>query len=53
MNILLLILLGVVGWMYNNYFGNNWHPQSDAEMVCDMLFAILAVLVVIAWKVSE
>ncbi len=40
-----LFFLFSVGLSYNAYFGWNWWPSSDAEMICDLLYSILAVQV--------
>lgn len=34
------IVLLVWAWMYNSYFGHNWLPQSDAEVICDGITVI-------------
>lgn len=28
----------------NNYFGNNLSPQSDAEMICNMLASLMIII---------
>jgi hypothetical protein len=33
----------------NNYFGWNMTPQSDAEMICDGITILLAMLCVLVW----
>lgn len=38
-------ILAFNGIWYNCYFGWNMVPKSDAEMICDMLFGIMAILV--------
>lgn len=43
MIIVKLIFLVMVGYSYNSYFGWNWAPGSDAEMVCDMIFVLIAI----------
>ena len=35
---------------YNAYFGHNWMPQSDAEVICDGIFVLLFSLSVVGYK---
>lgn len=39
------ILLGIMSILENNYFGGNWMPKSDAEMVCDLIIMGVAAIV--------
>ncbi len=34
------------GFWYNQYFGWNAFPKNDAEMVCDMLYGMMSIMVI-------
>lgn len=39
-----VIVLLFTGYLYNQHFGWNFSPKNDAEIICDMLFVIMAFL---------
>lgn len=39
-----LALVFIFAITYNEYFGNNWKPQSDAEVICDGICVLLFAL---------
>jgi len=44
MRIWSVLILLFTGFWYNHYFGWNTHPKNDAEIICDMLYAIMGLL---------
>lgn len=44
-----ILFLAVVFWvMENSYFGWNWKPQSDAELLADGIVLVLLALAIVA-----
>ena len=41
-------IIWIVLWVisYNSYFGWNWTPQSDSEIFCDGLTALMVVITI-------
>ncbi len=40
------VALIVYGLVYNQYFGWNWSPKSEAEVICDGIFAVAFIMTV-------
>lgn len=40
---ILFVVIFFVTWM-NSYFGWNWYPKSEAELICDGISALMLCL---------
>ncbi len=49
-NIAMLGTLVVWVWVYNSYFGHNWLPQSEGEVLADGLTTIAIILMIAHYK---
>lgn len=43
-NVPILIVAVIYIFFMNKYFGNNWLPQSNAEVICDGIGAMIIAL---------
>ena len=43
-NIPILFLALFFGFMQTSYFGHNWKPKSEAEVICDGITVLIAAL---------
>jgi hypothetical protein len=46
MNLWIFLMGLVFWWMQNDYFGWNWKPKSEAELVCDGIVILVWALAV-------